>query len=201
MTGDPNKQAREHWQSRVNANRERLEQRREELRREREERLAPKREELRLDREKRIEPKQGGAETRSRKATWGKARRTRIEREAKRNTSRAKNRLGPKHDEIKQDRENRIEPKREQLKENLRNGTTCGREYVNGTLCVRPVACKQTYRAEELGAAEPARRWALSQRTPALGKLLGLCRQGQNRRIASTHYSIGSCISPGHLLE
>jgi hypothetical protein len=57
-TGDSNKLTREEWQSRVNATRERLEQRREELKREREERLAPKREELRLDREKRLGPKQ-----------------------------------------------------------------------------------------------------------------------------------------------
>jgi hypothetical protein len=56
-TGDSNKLTRENWQSRVNATRERLERRREELKREREERLAPKREELRLDREKRIGPK------------------------------------------------------------------------------------------------------------------------------------------------
>jgi hypothetical protein len=55
VTVDPNKQAREQWQSRVNANRERLEQRREEMRLDREKRLAPKREELRLDQEKRID--------------------------------------------------------------------------------------------------------------------------------------------------
>ena len=48
--------SREEWQSRVNATRERLERRREELRRERDERLGPKREQLRLDREGRIEP-------------------------------------------------------------------------------------------------------------------------------------------------
>jgi hypothetical protein len=69
---DPNKQTREEWQSRVNARREVLEQRREELRLEREKQVGPKQEELqrdrenrfgakqeelRLDREKRIEPK------------------------------------------------------------------------------------------------------------------------------------------------
>jgi hypothetical protein len=42
----------------VNATRERLKQRREELRLEREKPLEPKREELRLDREKRLGPKQ-----------------------------------------------------------------------------------------------------------------------------------------------
>ncbi len=56
-TGGSNKLSREEWQSRVNATRARLEQRREELRLEREKRLGPKREELRLDREKRIKPK------------------------------------------------------------------------------------------------------------------------------------------------
>ena len=53
-----NPSTREEWQSRYNATRERLEQRREELRREREERLGPKREQSRLDREQRIEPRQ-----------------------------------------------------------------------------------------------------------------------------------------------
>jgi hypothetical protein len=63
---------REEWQSRVNASRERLEQRREVLRAEREQQLAPKQgelqrnreirfgakqEALRLDRERRVEPK------------------------------------------------------------------------------------------------------------------------------------------------
>uniref|UniRef100_UPI0004862FBE hypothetical protein n=1 Tax=Bradyrhizobium sp. WSM1743 TaxID=318996 RepID=UPI0004862FBE len=51
-TGGSNKLSREEWQSRINATRERLDQRREELRREREQRL-----ELRLNREGRIEPK------------------------------------------------------------------------------------------------------------------------------------------------
>jgi hypothetical protein len=69
---DTSKMTREEWQSRVNASRERLEQRREEqrlerekqpgskqeeLQRERESRFGAKQEELRLDREKRIEPK------------------------------------------------------------------------------------------------------------------------------------------------
>jgi hypothetical protein len=51
---DPNRETREEWKSRVNASRERLDQRREELRREREERLGPKREQLRIDRENRL---------------------------------------------------------------------------------------------------------------------------------------------------
>jgi hypothetical protein len=92
---DPIKQGREEWQSRVNENRERLEQRRKELKREREERLGPKREQLRIDREQRIEPKQEEL---------------RIDREK---------RLGPKQEEIKQDRETRIESKREQLKREI----------------------------------------------------------------------------------
>ena len=50
-TGGSNKLSREEWQSRVNAARERLDQRREELRLEREKRLGPKQEELRLNRE------------------------------------------------------------------------------------------------------------------------------------------------------
>jgi len=57
-TGDSNKLTREEWQSGVNATRERLEQRREELRLEREKRIGPKREELQLEREKRFGPKQ-----------------------------------------------------------------------------------------------------------------------------------------------
>jgi hypothetical protein len=56
-TGDPNKLGREEWQSRVNENRERLHERREELRRDREQRLAQKREKLRFDPESRIELK------------------------------------------------------------------------------------------------------------------------------------------------
>src|SRR5437868_2466931 len=56
-TGGSNKLSREEWQSRVKATRERLEQRREELRLEREKRLGLKQEELRLNREERIEPK------------------------------------------------------------------------------------------------------------------------------------------------
>ena len=67
-----NKVTREEWQSRVNANREQLQQRWEELRFQREKQIGPRREELqlerekrfgskheelRLDREKRIEPK------------------------------------------------------------------------------------------------------------------------------------------------
>jgi hypothetical protein len=90
--GESNKLTQGEWQSRVNATRERLEHRREELKREREERLAPKREKLRLDREKRIEPKQEEL---------------RLDRER---------RLGPKQEELRRDREERIEPKREELK-------------------------------------------------------------------------------------
>ncbi|MCK1349227.1 hypothetical protein, partial [Bradyrhizobium sp. CW11] len=52
-----NKLSRQEWQSRVNATRERLDQRREELRLEREKLLGPKQEELRLNRKERIEPK------------------------------------------------------------------------------------------------------------------------------------------------
>ena len=48
----------EEWQSRVNASRERLEQRREALRAEREKQLAPKQEELQRDRESRFGAKQ-----------------------------------------------------------------------------------------------------------------------------------------------
>ena len=54
------KLTREEWQSRVNAARERLKQRREELRLEREKQVGPKREELRLNHEKRVGPKQEG---------------------------------------------------------------------------------------------------------------------------------------------
>jgi len=57
-TGDANKLTQEEWQSRVNATRERLEQRREELRLEREKRYGPKQEELRRDRENRYGQKQ-----------------------------------------------------------------------------------------------------------------------------------------------
>jgi hypothetical protein len=57
-TGDANKLTQEEWQSRVNAARERVEQRREELRLEREKRYELKQEELRLDRENRYGPKQ-----------------------------------------------------------------------------------------------------------------------------------------------
>ena len=57
-TGDANKLTQEEWQSRVNATRERVEQRREELRLEREKRYGLKQEELRLDRENRYGPKQ-----------------------------------------------------------------------------------------------------------------------------------------------
>ena len=105
---DPNKQTREEWQSRVNATRERLEQRREELRREKQ--LEPKREELRRDREKRIEPKQEELRIDREKRLRAKQEELRLDRE---------NRLGPKQEEIKQDRENRIEPKREQLKREI----------------------------------------------------------------------------------
>jgi hypothetical protein len=110
VTADPNKQGREQWQSRVNANRERLEQLREELRLEREKRLAPKREELRLDREKRIERKQEELRLDREKRLGTKQEELRLDREK---------RLGPKQEEIKQDRENRIEPKREQLKREI----------------------------------------------------------------------------------
>lgn len=44
VTDDPNKQARGEWQSRVNSNRERLQERREEMKREREKQIEPKRE-------------------------------------------------------------------------------------------------------------------------------------------------------------
>ena len=56
-TGDANKLTQQEWQSRVNATRERVEQRREELRLEREKRYGLKQEELRLDRENRYGPK------------------------------------------------------------------------------------------------------------------------------------------------
>ena len=107
VTGNPNKQSREEWQSRVNANREGLEQRREELRREREERLAPKREELRLDREKRIEPKQQELKLDRENRFESKQEQLRLDRE---------NRFGPKQEELRLDRENRVEPKREELR-------------------------------------------------------------------------------------
>ena len=86
------KLTREEWQSRVNAARERLKQRREELRLEREKQVGPKREELRLDREERLGPKQEELS---------------FDRE---------NRLGPKQEELKLDREKRIEPKRDELR-------------------------------------------------------------------------------------
>jgi hypothetical protein len=82
-TGDSNKLSPEEWQSRVNATRERLEQRREELRLEREKRLGPKREELRLEREKRLGPKQEEL---------------RLNREE---------RIEPKRDELRRERENK----------------------------------------------------------------------------------------------
>jgi hypothetical protein len=71
------------WQSRVNATRERLEQRREELRLDREKRLGAKREELRLEREKRLGPKQE---------------QLRLDREE---------RIEPKRDELRRERENK----------------------------------------------------------------------------------------------
>ena len=86
------KLTREEWQSRVNATRERLKQRREELRLEREKQVGPKREELRLDREERLGPKHEELS---------------FDRE---------NRLGPKQEELKLDREKRIEPKRDELR-------------------------------------------------------------------------------------
>jgi hypothetical protein len=72
----------------VNATRERLKQRREELRLEREKPLEPKREELRLDREKRLGPKQEEL---------------RLDREK---------RIGPKQEELRLE----IEPKRDELR-------------------------------------------------------------------------------------
>ncbi len=107
---DPKALARQEWQSRVNENRERLEQRREELRRQRDERLAPKREQLRLDREQRVEPKQEELRLDLEKRLGAKREELRMDRE---------NRFGPKQEEIRQDRENRIEPKREQLKREI----------------------------------------------------------------------------------
>ena len=86
------KLTREEWQSRVNAARERLKQRREELRLEREKQVGPKREELRLEREERLGPKQEELS---------------LDRE---------NRLGPKQEELKLDREKRIEQKRDELR-------------------------------------------------------------------------------------
>jgi len=89
---DSNKLNREEWQSRVNANRERLKQRREEMRLEREKQVGPKREELRLDREEQFGPKQEEL---------------RLDREE---------RFGAKQEELKVDREKRIEPKRDELR-------------------------------------------------------------------------------------
>lgn len=86
------KLTREEWQSRVNAARERLKQRREELRLEREKQVGPKREELRQDREEQFGPKQEEL---------------RLDRE---------NRLGQKQEELRLDREKRIEPKRDELR-------------------------------------------------------------------------------------
>lgn len=57
--GDSNKLTREEWQSRVNATRERLQQRREELRRDREKRLEPRRQELRREQEKKKDLRRG----------------------------------------------------------------------------------------------------------------------------------------------
>jgi hypothetical protein len=94
VTGDANKQTSEQWQSRVNAGRERLKQRREELRREREERLAPKGEELRLDRDERIEPKQFGP----------KKEELKLDRE---------NRIEPKREELRRERDRQKEILRE----------------------------------------------------------------------------------------
>ena len=86
------KLTREEWQSRVNATRERLKQRREELRLEREKQVGPKREELRLDREEQLGPKQEEL---------------RLDREE---------RFGPQQEELRVDREKRIEPKRDELR-------------------------------------------------------------------------------------
>ena len=86
------KLTREEWQSRVNAARERLKQRREELRLEREKQVGPKREELRLDREEQLGPKQEEL---------------RLDR---------KERFGPMQEELRLDREKRIEPKRDELR-------------------------------------------------------------------------------------
>ena len=86
------KTTREEWQSRVNATRERLKQRREELQLEREKQVGPKREELRLDREEQFGPKQEEL---------------RLDREE---------RFGAKQEELKLDREKRIEPKRDELR-------------------------------------------------------------------------------------
>jgi hypothetical protein len=82
------KLTREELQSRVNATRERLKQRREELRLEREKPIEPKREALRFDREKRLGPKQEEL---------------RLDREK---------RLGPKQEELRLE----IEPKRDELR-------------------------------------------------------------------------------------
>jgi hypothetical protein len=86
------KMTREEWQSRVNATRERLKQRREELQLEREKQVGPKRKELRQDREEQFGPKQEEL---------------RLDREE---------RFGAKQEELKLDREKRIEPKRDELR-------------------------------------------------------------------------------------
>jgi hypothetical protein len=86
------KTTREEWQSRVNATRERLKQRREELQLEREKQVGPKREELRVDREEQFGPKQEEL---------------RLDREE---------RFGAKQEELKLDREKRLEPKRDELR-------------------------------------------------------------------------------------
>ena len=86
------KLTREEWQSRVNATRERLKQRREVLQLEREKQVGPKREELRLDREEQFGPKQEELS---------------LDREE---------RFGAKQEELKRDREKRLEPKRDELR-------------------------------------------------------------------------------------
>jgi len=86
------KTTREEWQSRVNATRERLKQRREELQLEREMQVGPKREELRQDREEQLGPKQEEL---------------RLDREEL---------FGAKQEELKLDREKRLEPKRDELR-------------------------------------------------------------------------------------
>jgi hypothetical protein len=106
-TVDSNKLTREQWQSRVNATRERLEERREELRVERERRLGPKREELRLDRENRLGQKQEELRLDREKRIEPKREELRLERE---------NRLGQKQEELRLDREKRSEPKQEELR-------------------------------------------------------------------------------------
>jgi hypothetical protein len=86
------KLTREEGQSTVDATRERLKQRREELRLERDKRIEPKLQELQLDRENRIGPKREELQ---------------LDREK---------RIGPKREELRLDREKRIEPKREELR-------------------------------------------------------------------------------------